>query len=400
MNEIDRLNARELLEEKRALEAMIPPMETSMSRGADWLVSEFAPEGPIMRERDLSYCHKATWGLYEAGRLDDVNKILDWIAENARMGTGRYGFPEESPFNNEMQLLYRFLTFGKVAERLRHPAFSNDRTRKEILTYQHPSGGVWSNKDSPEYMLSLNPLFTSFFTQWALAAGLMEPAVRSADFLAMMVGKNLPHMQAKQGRFYFNYDPEIDALVTESAPDGKINCFVDTIKPKQQFYQIGTALASLADMYTATGHSRYLDASLRLAEFEQTLNPNGLQWPSYCKIGWGAAELYAITGSPVHRAMAANVSQITFMDAQTKQGGWEDMFYPLKDHGAWESVEYDGSGRVPEKLPDDGTWVKLAGHEITGEFLGEMGRTLAVFKNALRHVETRLRGMLPSSPDR
>lgn len=65
----------------------------------------------------------------------------------------------------------------------------------------------------------------------------------------------------------------------------------------------------------------------------QLLNPAGLRWPSYCKVGWGAAELYAVTGSPTHRIMAANVSEVTFMGAQTDYGGWEDMVYPLKDQG-------------------------------------------------------------------
>jgi hypothetical protein len=310
------------------------------------------------------------------------------------MGAARYGFPEEPPFNREMQLLYRFLTFAKVAERLRHPAFANDETRDEVLAYQHPSGGVYGNKDRTEYMQALNPLVTSFFTQWALAAGLMEPAVKSADFLAMMVEKNVPHIQRKPGRFYFNYSPDRDDIITEASPGEEINCFVDTVKTKQHFYYIGTAMAALADVYAAGRETRFLDAALRLAEFEQRLNPQGLRWPSYCKVGWGAAELYAVTGSPAHRMMAANVSEITFMAAQTAYGGWESMFYPLRDHGMWESVEYDGSGRVPRNLPGDGSWAWLAGQEITGEFLGEMGRTLASFKTALGHVEDRLRTLL------
>jgi hypothetical protein len=92
--------------------------------------------------------------------------------------------------------------------------------------------------------------------------------------------------------------------------------------------------------------------------------------------------------------MAANVSEVTFMGAQTDYGGWEDMVYPLKDQGVWQSVEYDGAGRVPEALADDGSWARLAGQEISGEFLGEMGRTLAVFKAALGDVEARLRMLL------
>lgn len=184
-------------------------------------------------------------------------------------------------------------------------------------------------------MQVLNPLFTSFFTQWALAARLIEPAVKSADFLAMMIERNLPHMQGNPGRFYFNYDPVRDTLVTEPVPGEEINCFVDTVKAKQHFYYIGTAMAALADSYALTGEEHYLSAALRLAEFEQRLNPVGLRWPSYCKIGWGAAEFYSVTGSPAHRVMAANVSDITFMGAQTDYGGMGGYVLP-----------YEGSRRV------------------------------------------------------
>lgn len=394
MSTLDTLTVRELLDEKRALQNMIERTSISMTRGADWLISEFAPAGPIMRERDLSYCHKVTWGLYEDGRLDAVERLLDWIAANATMGLGRYGFPEEPPFNNQMQLLYRFVTFGKVAERVRHPAFANDQTREEILTYQHACGGVYGNKDKVEYMGSLNPLFTSFFTEWALAAGLVEPAVKSSDFLAMMVALNLPHMQAETGRFYFGYDPDRAALVTEPAPGEEINCFVDTVKTKQHFYYIGTAMAALADTYALTGEGTHLEAALRLAEFEERLNPVGLRWPSYCKIGWGAAELYAVTGSPAHRQKAADVSDITFIRTQMPYGGWADMFYPLQDEGIWRSVDYDGTMHVPTSLPDDGSWAWLAGQEVAGEYLGEMGRTLHVFKAALGQVDARLRTLM------
>jgi len=42
---------------------------------------------------------------------------------------------------------------------------------------------------------------------------------------------------------------------------------------------------------------------------------------------------------------------------------------------------------VPQTIEQDGSWAWLSGHEITGEFLGEMGRTLKVFKAALGFVE-------------
>jgi hypothetical protein len=386
---MDDIPVSSLLDERRALLYMIPRMEGSVRRAANWLVGEFAPKGPIMQLRDLSYCHKVLWGLHEAGRIEAAGRLLDWVAGNARMAPGRYYFPEEPPFNKEMQLLYRLLTIARVGEEMGHPGFANRETREAILAHQHACGGAFGNIDMEEYMGTINPLVSSFFTEWALAAGLGEPARRSADFLVKMVELNGPHLLAEPGRFYYNYDPESDGLVKEAPPGEEINFFVDTLRSKQHFYQVGTAMAALSEMYVATGEAGYLGAARRLFEFTDRLNPLGLRWPSYCKIGWGAAKLYAATGLPEHRALAANVSEATFMAAQMPKGCWHSMYYPLRDRGAWETFDYDGSetGQPPER---DGSWAVLSAHEITGEFTAEMGCTLSVFKDSVQKIEERL----------
>jgi hypothetical protein len=56
VNEISTPGGRELLEKKRAVGPMVQRRAVSMARGADWLLSEFTSAGPMMRERDLSYC--------------------------------------------------------------------------------------------------------------------------------------------------------------------------------------------------------------------------------------------------------------------------------------------------------------------------------------------------------
>jgi hypothetical protein len=346
-----------------------------------------------MRDHDVSYCHKVTWGLFEDGRLEEAWRVLDWLDAHARQGVGQYYFPEEPPFNREMQRVYRFLTFGKIGEALHHPAYANDETREEVCSYLHESGGCFGHPSDPELRRYLNPLVTSFFTEWALPAGLHDAAKRSGDFLVLLTELNRDHMAEEPGRFYYLYDPQAGKLVTES-PDGEVlNCCLDTLGGKWHFYYLGCSMAALADLYLAGLGTRYLKAANVLADFVERLNPEGLRWPSYCKVGWGAAQLYRATGHPCHRIMAANVSDITFLGAQTRAGGWENMLYPVKDEGAWRTVVYDGRGLVPQGaggLPDDGSWAWLSGHEITGEFLGEMGCTLKAFKAALGFVERRI----------
>jgi hypothetical protein len=392
MKAISEMDLYALQEEQRALVEMIERTSLGMTRGANWLISEFGPDGPIMRDHDVSYCHKVTWGLLEDGRLEEAWRVLDWLEANAKQGVAQYYFPEEPPFNREMQRVYRFLTFGKVAEALRHPGMANDETREEVCSYLHDTGGCFGHPSDPELRKYLNPLVTSFLTEWALPAGLDEAARKSGDFLVMMTELNREHLRDDPGRFYYLYDVESGTLVTES-PDGEaLNCCVDTVGPRQHFYHMGCSMAALADLYLAGHGKQYLHAAKVLADFTARCNPEGLRWPSYCKVGWGAAELYAATGHRCHRIMAANTSDITFLGAQTRAGGWENMFYPLTDAGNAHAVVYDGRGLVPLRggLDDDGSWAWLSGHEITGEFLGEMGRTLKVFKAALGHVERRI----------
>jgi hypothetical protein len=389
MKAIQNMSLPQLQEEQRALEMMVQRTSLAMTRGANWLISEFAPDGPIMGEHDVSYCHKVTWGLFEDARLEEAWRILDWLDANANQGVGQCYFPEEPPFNREMQRVYRFLTFGKVAEALNHPAYANDEVREEICSYLHESGGCFGHPNDPELRQTVNPLVTSFFTEWALPAGLDEPAKKSGDFLAMMVELNREHMAADPGRFYYLYDVRKGELVTEP-PDGQnLNCLVDTVGTKQHFYYFGCSMAALADLYLAGHGEKYLEAAKTLSEFVNRLNSEALLWPSYCKVGWGAAELYLATGDPAHRKQAADCSDITFMGAQTRAGGWEHVFYPVKDEGSWQQVVYDGRGLVPPTLPDDASFAWLSGHELTGEFLGEMGRTLKAFKVGLGHVERR-----------
>ncbi len=66
-----KLSYAELIDEIDALKAFIPLMDRSLARGADWLVRQFAPHGPITGLRNVSYCHKVSWGLYEAGRITE-----------------------------------------------------------------------------------------------------------------------------------------------------------------------------------------------------------------------------------------------------------------------------------------------------------------------------------------
>lgn len=363
-----------VLDEIDVLERLIARMNDSLARGAAWLVSQFAPGGPIMRERCVSYCHKVTWGLYEAGHIPEAVRIIEWLDRKAKRAPGEYYFAEEVPFEKDMQRVYRALTFARIAEVLRHPAMANDATRERLLQYQHKCGGV-ANYIDKGFPVALEPLNTTFFGQWALAAGLMDAAKKAGDWVAELVRLNEKHLKATPPRLFYKREALTGKLVTRFAPGQRMNTMIDAVTVKQPSWVTGTCMALLADLYMATKEARYLDGALKLAEFEKACDSKLLFWPSKCKVAWGGAELYRVTGDVAHRKIMADVVRTTFLDQQLPHGGWSHMFYPLAENGAWRSVVYSGPKRnVPQRLKEDKTWGWLSGQEITGEFMGEMGR--------------------------
>ena len=107
----------------------------------------------------------------------------------------------------------------------------------------------------------------------------------------------------------------------------------------------------LADLYRATQSKKYLQAAVKMFDFEKGMNPRSFSWPCKCKVGWGAALLYSVTGDPDHRKMAEKVADVTFLKTQCRDGSWEQMNFPTHD---------DGRGHLSSSL------------EVTAEFTFEL----------------------------
>jgi len=73
-------------------------------RGGQFLKGRIAPNGPILRECNLSYVHKSTWGMYAAGvEHGTIAKLLDWADREARRETGDFYLPGEPPEYKDFQ---------------------------------------------------------------------------------------------------------------------------------------------------------------------------------------------------------------------------------------------------------------------------------------------------------
>jgi hypothetical protein len=195
-----------------------------------------------------------------------------------------------------------------------------------------------------------------------------------------------------QGLLYTNTALD-GTLVTDVGPGERYGKVVDLVAPRQEFWQVGTAMAYLVDLYEAMvarwdhpAHEArpHLDAALALLNFETRMPLETYLWGSKCKVGWGAGELLrvlvergGVDPTWVEQAyrVAERVAIFTFLENQLPDGGYPPLHYPLRD----DCPELDfcyrplkGMVRVPQgKVPGSST-IFLPAEEIAGEFLGEL----------------------------
>ena len=393
---------------------LLKAMRISLQQGGEFLVGRIAPDGPILRDRNLSYVHKASWGMYAAGvDHQTIARLLDWAAQEARQESGDFYFPDEPPEYKDLQRVYRPLNFLKVAAWIDHPLAKDRQVLGRILQYQHGSGGVFHYiGDDPRHVeeqAMIGTLDTTFFGHLMLALDVRDRAAAAGEWVRRWVEANREHMP--QGLIYTKMTPAGE-LVTQVAPGERISKLVDTQHPKQEFWNVGTAMAYLAVLYDvmrtrwqdSEERARpYLDAALALLDFESTMPLDTYLWPSKCKVGWGAGELLRVLirhglgdeewhghlargeewhghlarGETIEKAyrVAERVAVFTFLDNQLPHGGWPWMHYPLSDEIPEMAFSYKPLKKTvsapPQRIEHSQT-IFLSPEEITGEFLGEM----------------------------
>lgn len=375
---------------------LLSAMRVALVQGGQFLVSRIAPHGPILQRRNLSYVHKTTWGMYSAGVEHAViARLLDWARDEALRPGGDFYFPQEGPEYKDFQRVYRPLNFCKIAVWIDHPLVRTPGVIERIMQYRHrPSGGVFHYiGDDPrnvEEQPMIGTLDTTFFGHLMIALDMPQEAIAAGDWVRRWVEANQQHIP--QGLVYTKMTPDGE-LITEVGPGERISRIVDRQDPKQEFWNVGTAMAYLAVLYDvmrtrwdrAEDDARpYLDAGLALLDFESTMPLDTYLWPSKCKVGWGAGELLRVlvqhgladrqTIEKAYR-VAERVAMFTFLDNQLPDGGWPWMHYPLSETVPETAFGYKPLKDIvcvpPEPIAGSQT-IFLPREEITGEFLGEM----------------------------
>ena len=311
-------------------------------KGGRWLAGQLDERGLLPTDLSLHACHKGVWALAVAGQVETAHRLLDAIARHQMSAPGEF-YPDGAGTEDGFRAYYAAIVLVGAA-RIGRIDIASSAAADRLCAYQHPCGGFAGLIDPPA--ATINLCVTAQCGWAALALGREQVALRTADFIA-----DLFEAQPDLSRYlYFNTDPK-GRLITEFPPNRAPEYRLDTVQAEQGFFYAGIAAGYLADLHTLSGRSRYLEAARGFIDFDLTTNPDSFKWPSKCKVGWGAALLYRVTGENRYRQLAEQVADITWLGAQKEDGSWGGMSIPLSD---------------------DGEVSLIAPHEITAEFTYEL----------------------------
>ncbi|MFI5421219.1 MAG: hypothetical protein ACHQ1H_09665 [Nitrososphaerales archaeon] len=370
---------------------------TSLIEGGSWLVSRIHPNGPILKVTDLNFIYKGVWGMWAAGVDHSVlHKSLKWIEENSLHPNGDFFFEEEEDYHRIGLRIYRPLAFMKVAAWIDDPLVHNNLVTERLMEYQDKSGGVYDyigeKRGSIENPVShFTPLNTAFFVHAMVALDRREAAVRAGEWLRKFVQSNLKHMH-ESGIIYTETDIQ-GKLKTEIKDPDSIIGTLNLVDAKQEFWNTGVVMSALAVLYDAM-RSKWnfsdadawplLEMALEFLEFESRMPSYTYEYPSKCKVAWGAGEVLRVlvkydkgNEDQIEKALQATRKTLvtTFIQNQLPNGAWPCEHYVVSKKDPEYKFDYrplKGKVNVPYRpLPGSKTSF-IEGEEIAGEFLGEM----------------------------
>ena len=325
-------------------------------QSADWLCRQQKPDGSIGKAYGIAGIYKTMLALVTTGRIGAANALLTWAKNNVMTAPGEFHAIGEGDFDKS-QCGYRNIFIMLGAYRTGRYDIVSKEAFSRILDYMHPSGGFFAHTDD-KVDQPMNFLFSDMGAWLSLAFGRHDVAVKTGDLMIRML-KEQPEIDE---RLYVQYSPKKDSLITD-VPDGQENVYyIEANHPEQHFYHCGVTAGFLTELYEATGGKKYLEAAKEYMEFTLITTEKSYEWPSKCKEGWGAAQVYRVTKDPRYREVAEKVAEKTFLHSKWREDDhWAEFMIPIGEERfrlcnieltaefTWELMEIvKGLASVPE----------------------------------------------------
>ena len=249
--------------------------------------------------------HKQAYSWALAGQVEPAHRLLTWVKAYKLQANGQL-----AEYGGDV---YKHSWFFQGAHRLGRFDLSYP-VMSFLLSCQAPCGGLPHFAGDP-LIRSLSTCCTglSFLYHGNLAA-----AERTAACAISML-----EQQPDPARFYYRMTPDGGLATPEVDPEA---LFIDTAKPKQDYWEAGLPLQLMCRMYQATGEARYLEYAARFFEFKLRCHDDAFTFVGSGKSGLGAALYYLVTGDRRAREAACRFCDF-LVETQRPEGGWRDAGY-------------------------------------------------------------------------
>ena len=313
------------------LEVTPATCEAAAAAAAAWLEAQL--DENLEKLQFAPHLFKVPYALALAGKNGLGNRVLDFIVTKFSTGepgcfTAREADSDDLNFANIM-LWYRHAVALMGASQLGRWDVASPAAMAALAAQIRECGAGCGGVGQGDFVLSTPSCMVALVL---LKHGRLDCATLVAKLMVKL------WRASGEGEFLMMYDVAAGEVVRAGAVDAPSRAWlrgrnvlyvVDARRERQHFYASGLAAALLSEVYAATKEAEYLAVACELMAFDRSCTWDGpfQQWPSKCKVAWGAANVLRFGGGALAAADAAavrdqceRVTRRCFLQKQTAAG--------------------------------------------------------------------------------
>lgn len=287
------------------------------NKGLEWVVAKQREDGSFPSCKQGMGYYKVPYLFNITGLYSNSYNLLSWIREN--YFTEKGNFEGDFPRGTVYESVYTYPNIWIVSGAQKAGEFDIAYKGMNFLkSQQGDAGGFYATLDGQGGKRQ-ELMCTSMGGVAALYTGELDSALKAADLLRLLYEKQ----PSPEDALYFVYRPD-QVLVTDFPQDEATEFVLDLDKDVRQWYFIpGITASFLTLLFKATGQHKYLDLAKNYFEFAFRCSDYQFNYGQVCKVGWGGAMLYSVTGESRYKNIALKVADY-FVNTQREDGSWAE----------------------------------------------------------------------------
>lgn len=287
-------------------------------KGIDYILQHANSDGSIGPVEEGFFYYRTPWALATGGANEAALRLCAWIRQNQFGENGDFVGVSPRPLDDHYLYTNGLLVVG--AQMLQQFDLAR-RGMDYLLTLRDPMSGGFYNYGFGNNASDHSDKEDIPFNCGVGLACLMTGELDAAERVAIWLQRMWSLQPALPERLFFVYSAKKQALITDfPAAEAKVHV-LEAQKPRQRFTVGGIGAAFLARLYQARPRPQYLALARAYQAFAHNQTAQQFEVAQVCKVGWGAALLYQVTGEAVYRDWAIKVADY-FVETQFADGHW------------------------------------------------------------------------------